>query len=61
MTILGIILLVAGAAGFLLLLTGMGGAALLPILAKMPLGLIGWGLLAAVGVVLILLNRRPGD
>ena len=60
MTILGILALVVGAVGFLLLFTGAGGS-LLPYLAKMPLGLGGWALLAAVGIVMLILNRRPSD
>jgi len=60
MTILGILLLVVGAGGFLLLFTGAGGP-LLPYLSKVPLGLGGWALLAAVGIVIVILNRRPSD
>ncbi len=60
MTILGILLLVAGAGGFLFLFTGTGGS-LLPYISKAPLGLGGWALLAAVGLVIVILNRRPSD
>jgi hypothetical protein len=60
MTILGILALVVGAVGFLLVFTGAGGS-LLPYLGKMPLGLGGWALLAAVGIVMLILNRRPSD
>ena len=60
MTILGILALVVGAVGFLLLFTGAGGP-LLPYLSKAPLGLAGWALLAAVGIVIVILNRRPSD
>jgi hypothetical protein len=60
MTILGTLALIVGASGFLLLFTGAGGS-LMPALAKMPLGLTGWAILAAVGVVLLVLGRRPAD
>jgi len=60
MTILGILALIVGAGGFLLLFTGAGGP-LMPTLAKMPLGLTGWAILAAVGAVLLVLGRRPAD
>jgi len=60
MTILGIMVLVVGAVGFLLLFTGASGS-LLPFLSKMPLGLGGWALVASIGLVLLILNRRPSD
>ncbi len=60
MTIIGLITAIAGAGGFLLVYTGKGGP-LLPTLVQMPLGLIGWFLVAMVGVVLMVLNRRPAD
>jgi len=60
MTILGILALVVGVLGFLLVFTGAGGS-LLPYLGKMPLGLGGWALLAAIGTILLILNRRPKD
>ena len=60
MTILGIVLAAVGAGGFLLLFTG-GGGPLLPYLSKMPLGVGGWALVAAAGIVAMILNRRPSD
>ena len=60
MTILGILLLVVGAGGFLLLFTGAGGP-LLPYLSKMPLGIGGWALVVAAGIVALILTRRPSD
>lgn len=60
MTILGILVLVVGAVGFLLLFTGASGS-LLPFLSRMPLGLGGWALVASIGLVLLILNRRPSD
>jgi hypothetical protein len=60
MTILGIVLLAVGVSGFLLLFTGAVGS-LLPYVSKMPLGLGGWALLASVGLILLILNRRPSD
>jgi hypothetical protein len=60
MTIIGILLLVSGAGGFLALFTGAGGP-YLPVLAKMPLGLGGWAILGVIGLTLIVLYRRPTD
>lgn len=60
MTILGILLLIVGAAGALLMFTGVGGS-LQPLLMKMPMGFAGWAIMAGVGIVLLVLGRRPAD
>jgi len=60
MTIIGVILLIIGGGAAGMMLTGLGGD-LLPLLNKMPLGLVGWAIIGVVGLVLIVLNRRPGD
>jgi len=60
MTIIGVLLLIVGGGSAILMLTGIGGD-LLPLLNKMPLGIIGWVIVAVVGGVLMMLNRRPGD
>ena len=60
MTILGLILILTGGGGFLLVYTDSGGP-LMPTLTQMPLGLIGWFIVAMIGVVLMVLNRRPAD
>ena len=60
LTIVGIILTLVGFGGFLALFTGLAGA-MAPTLNKMPLGLIGWVIVGVVGLLLILLNRRPHD
>lgn len=60
MTIVGAIVALIGFGGALALFTGVAGS-YAPMLAKMPLGLLGWVILGIVGVVLMVLNRRPGD
>ena len=60
MTIAGIILLIAGVAGCVLLFMNFIPA-LSPLLLKMPLGLKGWAIVAAIGIVLMILNRRTAD
>ncbi|MCC6143230.1 MAG: hypothetical protein IT368_05440 [Candidatus Hydrogenedentes bacterium] len=57
MSILGWILLVAGAAVSVLILLGQAPAQL----AELPVPLWGWLVVAAVGAALVFLNRRPGD
>ena len=60
MAIVGLIVLLVGLGGFLLILTDTGGS-LMPTLTQMPLGLIGWFILAMIGVVIMVWNRRPSD
>lgn len=60
MTILGILLVIVGGGGALLLLTG-AVSSLTPILSKMPMGMTGFAIVAVIGVVLMILNRRPSD
>lgn len=60
MTIAGIILLVAGIAGCVLLALNLVPA-MSPLLLKMPLGMKGWAIVAVVGIVLMILNRRTAD
>lgn len=61
MTILGIILLLLGGGVFLLLFTGATPEAIKPTLESLPLPIWAWLAIAAVGAVLIYLNRRPND
>ena len=56
----GIIVFLVGIAGSLLTFTGIGGD-YIDQLNKMPLGLWGWVIVAAVGLVLTLMGRRPAD
>jgi hypothetical protein len=60
MTILGLAIAGAGAGGFLLLFTGANPDLSLT-LAKMPFGLWGWAVVAGIGLLTIMLNRRPRD
>lgn len=60
MTVAGVVLLLLGLAGGLMVFVGVGGRAML-LANRMPLGLTGWGIIAAVGLALVILNRRPRD
>lgn len=57
MTILGIILIVVGVVAAGLLFTGMAPA----FLQDLPVPFWVWLVVAVVGLVLVFLNRRPGD
>jgi hypothetical protein len=61
MTIVGIVLLILGGGVFALLFTGATPEALKPTLESLPLPLWAWLVIAAVGAILIYLNRRPND
>lgn len=60
MTIIGFILMVLGAAGAFLMMSN-AVASLTPYLVKMPLGMGGFLIVAGIGVVLMIMNRRPAD
>jgi hypothetical protein len=60
MTIIGFILMVLGAASAFLIMSN-AVASLTPYLEKMPLGIVGYLIVAAAGVVLMIMNRRPAD
>ncbi len=57
MTILGILLLIVGAAATVLILTGLAPEALL----ALPVPFWVWIVVAVVGLLLVFFNRRPGD
>lgn len=59
MTIIGIILAIVGAGGFVLEITGAG--ANIAQFASLPVPLWGWIAVFGIGVALLILNRRPGD
>ena len=60
MTLIGFILMVLGAAGAFLTMSN-AVASLTPYLVRMPLGISGYLIVAAAGVVLMIMNRRPAD
>lgn len=59
MTIAGIILAVVGGAGVALELTG--NMSVIPALDNLNVPLIGWAAVLGAGLVLMMLNRRPGN
>lgn len=57
MTIVGVILLILGVVAAGLLFTGSAPM----FLAQLPLPFWAWIVVAVIGVILLVLNRRPGD
>lgn len=57
MTILGIILVIVGLGAAALLFTGSAPM----FLASLPIPVLAWVAVGAVGGLLVMLNRRPGD
>ncbi len=57
MTIVGVMLLLVGGAAAVLIFTGAAPDAIL----SLPVPLWAWVVVAVVGLVLIVLNRRPAN
>lgn len=60
MMLIGFVLLVLGAAGAFLTMSNAVGS-LTPYLVKMPLGIGGYLIVAGIGIVVMLMYRRPAD